>query len=1064
MNRVTLRVVAVLISFAAYADDPAAISTVEPASRRVIVELVRQSAEPARGTLARFNRDLTRIDRAVAASTSSGPVRRAAIAREYSVVFFGAAVDATPQTVRALESLSYVRRVHRDMPVNALALPKREPVVLADPVNARARVGATDLPTLGDGIRVAVIDTGIDYTHPALGGGLGAGFKVAGGRDFVNGDNDPFDDNGHGTHVSGIIAADSELLTGVAPHVTLYGFKVLNQYGGGWESDIVAGIEAAADPNGDGDPADHVDVANISLGGGGNADDPQSRAVDAAVAAGVVMCVAAGNAGGFAVVLSPGTARDAITVAAIKDDGSMTDFSSRGPTPSQLAFKPDIAAPGYQIVSSVPGGRTESFNGTSMASPHVAGVAALVKALHPDWDPLRIKQALISSATPLNGTGHERGAGRVDAGRATRATLLLDRAGLSFGLDTAADGSFTGRDTFRITNHSNAPMQLTASEVNAQKGVAITVTPSVLSIAPGATVTAEVSLRVENAEVPFGAAKLVGGEIALSGASDPIRIPWLVVRAARCTLTYDMLSLVPRATAGSTTAWFMIYAADRAELFVPPGTTWEIFFGGTDPEDQGVFRMLTVPGQEISGDREIVKSRADAPYRISFDARDDDGKILREIPVSDVTRHSVFLRLERPAAPGNYIILGGITTALYVSKLPYKVVVLEELFDLERMRFFNVRHQPVDATAIDGPVTVSTSAADYRHGRVRITPGEAKVCATLLSKGGGLTQWFITSCVTRGAGPEVIDYYATPDAETNEHVFGLEVSTPAIEAPPLRAVDGGMYVTSDATPGPLAYALSSTTPVQLGIGPLHPISLLRAFKADRTGPFGDPSTATIAGALGENRPALIDGIRWEIFKDETRMATGRLPQTIDAALLIPPYRIHAQRDGILVDGHHGAFEADITVKTLGTLQGLVPSIGSMRVLDAAGNATERVANGEAAALHFTAFDLTDGRVTYSPPHTEATTVAYRAHGTGAWISLPVVVEQTEIGRASSLGHTPSGDVYRVDLRDVTRGHANALIDLQVTVSDASGNRLVWTQSPAFAVGTVPVGPRRRAVR
>src|SRR5262249_14447408 len=156
--------------------------------------------------------------------------------------------------------------------------------------NADQRVNSLALPTRGEGMRVAVIDTGIDYTHPALGGGFGPGYKVAGGYDFFNDDADPVDDNGHGTPEAGIIAADSHSLIGVAPRTTLYAFKVLGADGGGNSSDVIAGIEAAADPNGDGDPSDHLDVANLSLGGLGGADAPQSRAVDAAVAAGVVVC------------------------------------------------------------------------------------------------------------------------------------------------------------------------------------------------------------------------------------------------------------------------------------------------------------------------------------------------------------------------------------------------------------------------------------------------------------------------------------------------------------------------------------------------------------------------------------------------------------------------------------------------------------------------------------------------------------------------------------------------------------------------------------------------------
>src|SRR6184192_1128628 len=122
--------------------------------------------------------------------------------------------------------------------------------------------------TKGAGVVIAIIDTGIDYTHPAVAG------RVIGGYDFVNKDNDPMDDHFHGTHVAGIAAGNSDTLVGVAPEASLIAFKVLNASGSGSESDVLAAIERTVDPNGDGNTSDRVDVANLSLGGGGSPDDP----------------------------------------------------------------------------------------------------------------------------------------------------------------------------------------------------------------------------------------------------------------------------------------------------------------------------------------------------------------------------------------------------------------------------------------------------------------------------------------------------------------------------------------------------------------------------------------------------------------------------------------------------------------------------------------------------------------------------------------------------------------------------------------------------------------------
>ena len=248
-------------------------------------------------TLARFRADLTTVS------------RKAEIRREYTRVFSGVSVRVPRGDLAAIAALPYVKRVHDDHEMRAMGGP------------AAAQIGATTVwtgyGTRGKGVVVAVIDTGVDYTHEALGKGFGAGFKVAGGYDFANDDADPMDDNGHGTHVSGIIAGDSARITGIAPDATLIAFKVLHSNGSGSESDVIAAIERAADPNNDGDTSDHVDVVNLSLGGPGGPDDPASRAVDNGSKLGIVFCIAAGNAGRNHTVLSPGAARTAITVGAV---------------------------------------------------------------------------------------------------------------------------------------------------------------------------------------------------------------------------------------------------------------------------------------------------------------------------------------------------------------------------------------------------------------------------------------------------------------------------------------------------------------------------------------------------------------------------------------------------------------------------------------------------------------------------------------------------------------------------------------------------------------------------
>ncbi len=254
--------------------------------------------------------------------------------------------------------------------------------------------------------------------------------KVVGGYDFVNNDEDFMDDYGHGTHVAAT-AAGNGILKGVAPDAQLYGYKVLNSGGSGWGSDIIAAIERAADPNQDGNFSDHLDVISMSLGGWGNPDDPMSTAVDNIVDAGVVAVIAAGNYGEENTIGSPGTSRKAITIGATDKYDNIAYFSSRGPIiwqdyqgNTKYLLKPDVVAPGVDICAAQWNGWLDdehcldtehiAIQGTSMATPHVAGAIALIKQAHPDWNPEEIKMALRNTAIDINENINVQGYGRID--------------------------------------------------------------------------------------------------------------------------------------------------------------------------------------------------------------------------------------------------------------------------------------------------------------------------------------------------------------------------------------------------------------------------------------------------------------------------------------------------------------------------------------------------------------------------------------------------------------------------------------------------------------------------
>ncbi|HKB80532.1 MAG TPA: S8 family serine peptidase [Thermoanaerobaculia bacterium] len=1015
---------------------------------RVIVEFsgaqLAKSAVTRQATEARFRRD---------AEATGAHVRH-----QYTVTFFGASVDASPSQVTALQRLPYVRSVHPAHKVEALATagPAAPTALISD---AGTRVDSLSLPTRGEGIRVAVIDTGIDYTHPALGGAFGPGHKVAGGWDFVNDDADPFDDNGHGTHVSGIIAADSDSLQGVAPHATLYGFKVLDAGGSGSSDDVMAGIEAAADPNGDGDPSDHLDVANLSLGGLGGADDPQSLAVDGAVAAGVVVCVAAGNSGGFAIISSPGSSPSAITVGAIDDTGAMASFSSRGPDPGDLQFKPDVVAPGVNIISSIAGGGTRSLSGTSMATPHVTGVCALLRALHPDWTPGDVKSALTSTATTIAGTPVDRGAGRVDALLASAATIVSSDSGLSFGIDAASGSTFDATRTVTITNRSAQTATVGASSP-AVSGVTTTINPTSATLAAGASQAFAVRVSADNTNFGYPAGKIVAGSVDFTGGGKTLHVPWVIVRSARVTITYTDLGGVAFGYMPQSTAATFVYpyADDRAEAYVTPGKVWDFLVSGRDPDPAGSnhFHLLETNGHTIDGDDTISLGPADSPYELTLAALDPEGNRLSTLPsITGHRRHSVIMDLVWRGKPnGEITFIIGAAEAIDVSALPsIGLTVYETYMDLDQGRFFAITHDAVQDAA--SSMTLTKDESSYSHSRWTWTPTSPAdstftACAWLLHRGTVEVTRYIGLCMDRElSAPFAADAFITPEG-TADFPRALTFATPSAELPLLRAADGSMFLSADAAPGPLAFRVANGGVTAVGIGPVCPTSMLHGLNGSGKGGF--------IGPLGETRS--LDGSYWRIVDPNGNERTsGQFPGTpLPTVVARPGDSVEVTDDLLRIAGRtsHG----NLRLSTATTIDFTPPTLTSMRIYDADGNLAEQVANGAAATLRFAAADR--GGQTTAAPLQEATKVAWRLEGTTEWHDVTPTVESEDTGDEVTAGRHLAGDLYRADLAAATT--TSGLIDLRIDLEDAAGNHMTWTQSPAFVVGGVPPSPRRHPAR
>ncbi|WP_052712666.1 MULTISPECIES: S8 family serine peptidase [Methanosarcina] len=270
----------------------------------------------------------------------------------------------------------------------------------------------------GKGITVAVVDTGIDATHPDLDdlddNPSTNDPKVVGWIDYVNSESSAYDDNGHGTHVSGTVSGTGAngIQTGVAPGTKLIVAKVFDSEGDGYLSDCILGFEWAVNNN----------ARIISFSGGSSEHDSLfTTAINKVVAAGVVPVIAAGNdgEGGSGTITCPGDELNSLTVGATDSSDVIADFSGRGPVTlnGQKYVKPDFSAPGVSVPSTYPGGEYAYGTGTSMATPHVSGAAALILQKNPTMTPAEVKKALEGAAVDLGSAGKDNdyGSGRIDA-------------------------------------------------------------------------------------------------------------------------------------------------------------------------------------------------------------------------------------------------------------------------------------------------------------------------------------------------------------------------------------------------------------------------------------------------------------------------------------------------------------------------------------------------------------------------------------------------------------------------------------------------------------------------
>lgn len=516
----------------------------------------------------------------------------------YRLVANGMAVVVPRTQVARLARVSGVAAVWPNVRYHSLASRDGVEQIGAD------KLWGPNFETAGNGMKIGIIDDGLQATHPYFdpsGFQYPSGFpkgqlkyttpKVIVQRTFAppapkwKYATAPFDptESFHATHVAGIAAgdhganADGTTISGVAPNAYLGNYKALTIPTPGFGLDgnapeIAAAIEAAV--------ADGMDVINLSLG------EPEIepsrdlvvRAIEGAAAAGVVPVVAAGNdfgEFGNGSVSSPGSAPSAITVAAVTSNNAVAGFSSAGPTPLSLQMKPDVAAPGVGILSSVPvsEGTWGRLSGTSMASPHVAGAAALLKERHPTWTVSQVKSALEQTGDPIASLVTRQGGGVVDLARADNPLVFAAPAGISFG--ALAPGATATREVALTDAGSGAGVW----SVTTTAGVTAPVT---------VTVPGTLNLTASAARTPGDAS----GFVTLTRGTDVRRIPYWYLVSAPQLASEPQLTLqrpgVYRSTTkgGRATVSRYAYPTGRDDAYPGPERVYRVTLG--TPANAGV--------------------------------------------------------------------------------------------------------------------------------------------------------------------------------------------------------------------------------------------------------------------------------------------------------------------------------------------------------------------------------------------------------------------------------------------------------------------------------------------
>ncbi|MDR3626570.1 MAG: S8 family serine peptidase, partial [Ignavibacteriaceae bacterium] len=1003
-------------------------------------------------TFEQFSRDIAALSHnssAILKVSLNTPV----IKREYYKVFFGVSLKASRALKDAIQSLAYVKRIYKDYTVKALD----------DPYNIIKKSGKrvhSDSVT-GKGVIIGIIDTGIDYLHPALGGGFGTGFKVIGGYDFVNNDNDPIDDNGHGTHVAGIIAAKGDSLTGIAPDASLMAFKVLNSEGYGTESSVLAGIEQAVDPNNDGDTEDKVDIVNMSLGGSGDSNDPLSIAVDNATSIGVTFCIAAGNSGNYNTIGSPGAAVSAITVGAADESGNIAYFSSMGPDKGDYYIKPDVIAPGVNIYSTYLDSSYATLSGTSMATPYVTGVCALIKNIHPDWAPELIKSSIVNTADNTSADVMAQGGGKINKQNAEKISSLASPSNLSFGLDDAKQSTWTVQDTIEITNKNSLNQDYTISITGLQAGVSLSAASSNFTVSAGASQKIIFTLTVNNNTVAYldNGSRAYYGNVNIAGTYDKLHLPWAFVKAPLLIVKFD----VPPTN---------FYVVNNESLYQSYDANW------TDSNctaelivNKGVFNILAAsyvfnngnyyvdyiikPGIKLSGFDTISISTNEAKHLINLNGVNENGNListlnngrktyLLELPDSSYmsfTGWDIFAEdyFKMSDLPDGFSLL----TMEYQSDLSTENIARFIGFDTVRNVKTDIELANKSSDLVKQNIHVSFSPHEKLH---NIGIGEMFRSSYQYN---GKTYYGASGSIDNPVAITANEWdgvlFSTPDkgasfgfsAFIGTNLFASEDGSaqPWFFTPPLRetADSMGLYVTPNPTPNVLFYHTNNK--INFGRGVVYPYMLGVNYPSGSSTYIG-LGNLLFEGQLNEERYADNALSEYSLTNESgSVIKKGTLGNFSYIKASPGIYNFEVTNNNYLIDSTIIGKAVLKDKFNLSNSDMNPPNITSLQLRDVNNIISCNMQKGDKLSLYFSILDDNISGL----DSVEAYAKNYYQTG---WQKLAI----SKICYDSLIG-----SYYTGDLSSFTNADTSA-IDLKITAADISGNTMEYTIQPSFTVG------------